>query len=92
MTYRTRSSPGDDVKALLEEVFVKAVRMTIELTKEEVKGLLAAVNTHLSYMREARDPEAVETSRILKLLRVRLTAFDPDATQRIRAILAETNG
>lgn len=61
--------------------------MTIELTTEEVKGLLAAINAHFENLLEDRTPEEMEVDCTLKMLRVRLTAFDPDATQRMKARL-----
>jgi hypothetical protein len=65
--------------------------MTIELTKEEVKGLLAAINTHFQNLPDDRTPEDREIDLALKTLRVRLTAFDPDATQRMKARLAKSH-
>jgi hypothetical protein len=64
--------------------------MTIELTKEERKALLAAINTHLANVPNDRIPEEIELDRILKVLRVRLTAFDPDATQKMKALFAKS--
>jgi capsule polysaccharide export protein KpsE/RkpR len=66
--------------------------MTIELTNEERKALLTAIETHFSNVPDDRSQEEIETDRTLKILRVRLTAFDPDATQKIKALLAKGRG
>ena len=63
--------------------------MTIELTNEERKALLTAIETHFANVPDERSQAEIETERTLKVLRVRLTAFDPDATQRIKALLAK---
>ena len=63
--------------------------MTIDITREEVKALLAAINTHFENLSDERTPEQREIDCALKVLRVRLTAFDPDATQKIKALLAK---
>jgi hypothetical protein len=55
--------------------------MTIELTSEERKALLKAIETHFANVPDGRTPEEIEADRTLKILKVRLTAFDPDATQ-----------
>jgi hypothetical protein len=63
--------------------------MTIDLTNEERKALLTAIETHFANVPDECGQEEIETDRTLKILRVRLTAFDPDATQRIKVLLAK---
>ena len=63
--------------------------MTFELTSEERKALLTAIDTHFANAPDQRSQEEIEIERILKVLRVRLTAFDPEATQRIKVLLAK---
>ena len=63
--------------------------MTVELTSEERKALLIAINAYFANVPDERTSEGMATDRTLAALRVRLTAFDPEATQKIRALVAK---
>ena len=63
--------------------------MTVELTSEERKALLVAIHAYFANVPDERTLDALATDRTLAALRVRLTAFDPEATQKIRALIAK---
>ena len=64
--------------------------MTVELTSEERKALLTAINTYFENVADERTPETMATDRTLAALRVRLNAFDPEATQKLRALYGKS--
>ena len=64
--------------------------MTVELTSEERKALLTAINAYFENVPDERPPESMTTDRTLAALRVRLHAFDPEATQKIRALYSKS--
>ena len=63
--------------------------MTVELTSEERKALLIAINAYFANVPNERTSDAMAVDRTLAALRVRLNAFDPEATQKIRALVAK---